>query len=71
MTTTIHGENATSIAAILQYILMPDHPFHTEAMAQAAAFIKAEKDAENGRGRKMMQEQMKYITADEWSRIVD
>ena len=71
MTTTIHGENATSIAAILQYVLVPDHPFHTEAIAKAAAFIKAEKDVRDEQGRKMMQEQMKYITADEWSRIVD
>ncbi len=70
-TTTINDETSTSIAAILEYIQLPNHPFHAQAKRQAAKFIQAEKDIRSESNRRMMQEQRRHISDEEWSRIVD
>ena len=67
----IYGENAVSLAAILEYVQLPNHPFHEQAVKQAAAFIEAARKARVEAGQKAMRGQMQYIDADEWSRIVD
>ena len=69
--TMIHGENGISLASMIQYLQLPSHPFHAQAVEQAAAFIKAERDAEVSRSQKMMANQMQHISEADWSRIVD
>jgi hypothetical protein len=69
--TTIYNQNANSIAAILQYIQLPNHPMHEQAKALAAEFIESHRLAQIARHQKMMQEQMEHITEEEWSAIVD
>ena len=69
--TMIHGENGTSIAAIFEMILLPNHPHHAQAVVLADAFVKAERDAEVSRSQKMMRNQMQHISESDWSRIVD
>ena len=69
----IHGHQGMSLAAIMEYMQMPNHPFHAGAIEQAQKFIEAEKKAENERSRTLHREQAKHMPWDEaaWSRIVD
>ena len=67
----MHGENAISIAAIFEFLQLPNHPFHAQAVARAAAFIKAEKDIQGERSAEIMRESLASMTEVEWSRIVD
>lgn len=69
--TTIHGNNATTLATILEYIILPNHPFHAEAVRRAAEFVEAERLESVKRGQKAMQEQMQYTSEEEWATIVD
>jgi len=69
--TTIYNQNATSLAAILEYIQLPNHPFHGQAVAMANEFIEANRKARIVAGQKMMREQRKNMTEEEWSSIVD
>jgi len=69
--TSIHGESAVSLAAILEYIQLPNHPFYEQAKIQATAFVEAQRQARIEEGQKAMQEQMKYIDEASWSAIVN
>lgn len=69
--TTIYGNNATTLATILEYITLPNHPFHAEAVRRAAEFVEAERLENVKRGQKAMQDQMQYTTEEEWAAIVD
>jgi hypothetical protein len=69
--TTIHGLNATEIAAVLEYITLPQHPMHAQAVEMAAAFVEAERVAKIEQMQKMMQEQMEHFSPEEWASIVD
>jgi type IV pilus biogenesis protein CpaD/CtpE len=68
---TIYGQNANSIAAILQYIQFPNHPMHEQAKEMAAEFIEAHRQEGIARQQRMMREQMEHISEEEWSSIVD
>jgi len=70
-TTFIHGENGISIASMLEYLQLPNHPFHAAAIEQAAKFVAAEREEANARSRQMMRDQMGHISESEWSRIAD
>jgi hypothetical protein len=69
--TAIYGLNATAIAAVLEYIMLPQHPMHAQAVEMAAAFIEAERLAKIERTQKMMQDQIDYCSEEEWASIVD
>ena len=71
MEATIYNHSAISIAAMLQYIQLPDHPMHKEAKALAAEFLESHRLAEIAAQQKMMREQMEHISPEEWSSIVD
>jgi phage/plasmid primase-like uncharacterized protein len=68
---TIYNQNANSIAAILEYIQLPNHPMHEQAKAMAAEFIESHRVAKIAQQQKMMQEQMEHISEEEWSAIVN
>ena len=55
---TIHGENAESLASIMEYIQLPNHPFYHLAKKKADAFVEAERQKRIERGRLAMQEQL-------------
>jgi hypothetical protein len=67
----IHGENAISIACIMELLQQPDHPFYRQAKSRARKFLEAEREVRLKRSQKAMQDQMEYMDLDEWSRIVD
>jgi hypothetical protein len=69
--TTIYNQNATSLAAILEYIQLPNHPLHGQAVAMANEFVEANRKARIVAGQKRMQEQRENMTDAEWSSIVD
>jgi hypothetical protein len=69
--TTIHNLNATAIAAVLEYIMLPQHPMHAQAVEMANAFVEAERLAKIERMQQMMQEQMEHSSEEEWASIVD
>jgi hypothetical protein len=68
---TIYNQNATSLAAILEYIQLPNHPMHQQSVAMANEFIEANRQAKIVAMQKMMQEQMEHISDEEWSSIID
>jgi hypothetical protein len=68
---TIHGENENSLAAIMEYIQQPNHPFYQQAKERADEFLAAHRRASIERTKRDMQEQIKHMDAAEWSRIVD
>ena len=70
-TETIYGQNANSIAAILEYIQLPNHPMHEQAKAMAAKFLESHRLERIAQNQKMMQEQMGHISDEAWSAIVD
>ena len=69
--TEIYGENRHSLAAIIEYLQLPNHPCHAQAKAQADAFLKAHHQWRIKQAQAAMQAQMEHISEDEWSRIVD
>ena len=68
---TIYNETATSLATILEYIQLPNHPFHAESVERANAFVEAERAVRSDSTRRMMRDQMEYMSEGEWSSIVD
>ena len=58
----IHGENAVSIAAMLEYLLSPNHPMHSEAVEMAHRFI----DCELNRKRSMAPSPFPHYDPNEW-----
>jgi hypothetical protein len=68
---TIHGENATSLAAIMEYMMLPNHPMHEQAKERAKAFIEAQRRVRLADNQAMMRRQRAFISDEEWSAIVD
>jgi len=67
----IFGENSISIAAIFEYLQLPNHPFHEQAKEKASSFIEAQQNEQRKRDHESMQRNMENMTQSEWSRIVD
>ena len=55
--TEIHGENATSIAAMLEHLQYPNGPLYEEALAKAQKFVEAEHAVRFEISRQRMQEE--------------
>jgi len=67
----IYDFNATAIAAILEYIQLPNHPMHEEAKELADEFLEAHRKAKIEMCQRMMQEQIDNNSAEDWASIVD
>ena len=68
---TIYGKNAASLASILEYIQLPKHPYHKYAKAAASQFIESYRMEKLALCQQMMIDQMRHISAEEWTTIVD
>jgi hypothetical protein len=67
---TIYGRNADSLAAILEYIQLPEHPGYEHAKAEALQFIESYRMEKRALCQQVMVDQMLHISDEEWSSIV-
>ncbi len=67
----LHDENSISLASMLEYIQLPNHPMHQQAKERAERFIESERNRQIDVSRQAMQDQMEHISESEWSKIVD
>lgn len=57
--------------ALMEALLDKEHPFHNKARSLYNDMAEEVRLERIKHGQEMMQEQMQYISEDEWSRIVD